>query len=121
MSVAVKFSDDGGWESHGHSAKFCCHSLMHNSKIVDVQLVRSNEVANSNCMEGEGLKRGVEQLRREHSPTDAQKLRSVERAQDRRKNQTPSQKKRDSKRRNMRRKQVDKSAWNQLPVVRMLA
>ena len=40
MSVAVKFSDDGGWESHGHSAKFCCHSLMHNSKIVDVQLSR---------------------------------------------------------------------------------
>ena len=42
-------------------------------------------------MEGEGLKRGLEQLRREHSPTDAQKLRAVERAQDSRKNQTPFQ------------------------------
>ena len=92
MCVAAKVSGDGRCDSPGgHTAKFCCHSLMHNSKIVDVQLVRSNEVANSNCMEGEGLKRGLEQLRREHSPTDAQKLWAVERAQDWLKNQTPFQ------------------------------
>ena len=112
LSVAVKLSGDGRCDSPGHSAKFCCHSLMHYSKIVDVQLVQSNEVANSNCMEGEGLKRGVEQLRREHSPTDAQKLRGVERAQDRCKNHTPSRRKRDSKRHRVRRKQeVGKSVW----------
>ena len=104
VSVAVKVSGDGSCDTPGHSAKFCCHSL--------VQLVQSNEVANSNCMEGEGLKRGVEQLSREHSPTEAQKLRSVERVQDRRKNQTPSRRKPDSKRRRVRRKQeVGKSGW----------
>ena len=87
---------------------------MHNSKIVDVQLVQlvqSNKVANSNSMEGEGLKRGVEQLGGEHSRTEAQKLRAVERAQDRRKNQTPSQRKRDSKRRVRRKQEVGKSGW----------
>ena len=100
MSVAVKVSGDGRCDTPGHSAKFCCYSLiMHNSKIIDVQLVQSNKVANSNCMEGEGLKRGVAQLRREHSPAGAQKLRAAERAQYRRKNQTPTQRKRDIKRR----------------------
>ena len=62
-------------------------------------------------MEGEGLKRGVEQLGGEHSRTEAQKLRAVERAQDRRKNQTPSQRKRDSKRRVRRKQEVGKSGW----------
>ena len=73
MSVAVTVSGDGRCDSPGHSVKFCCHSLMHNSKIVDVQLVQSNEVANSNHMEGEGHKRGVEQLR---SSTHLQMLRN---------------------------------------------
>ena len=62
-------------------------------------------------MEGEGLKRGVEQLRREHSPTDAQKLRFVERAQERCKNQTLSRRKRHSKRHVRRKQEVDKSGW----------
>ena len=112
VSVAVKVSGDGRCDTPGHSAKFCCYSLiMHNSKIIDVQLAQSNKVANSNSMEGEGLKRGVEQLRREHSPTDAQKLRFVERAQERCKNQTLSRRKRHSKRHVRRKQEVDKSGW----------
>jgi solute carrier family 8 (sodium/calcium exchanger) len=55
---------DGRADSPGHSAKYGSYSvvdLLHNN-IIDVQLVQSNEVANSNQMEKEGLMRAFELL-----------------------------------------------------------
>ena len=47
--------------SPGHSAKFSSYSIMDldTEKILDVQLVQVTEVANSNAMELEGLKRSL--------------------------------------------------------------
>ena len=47
--------------SPGHSAKFSSYSIMdlETEKILDVQLVQVTEVANSNAMELEGLKRSL--------------------------------------------------------------
>ncbi|XP_074653355.1 uncharacterized protein LOC141907572 isoform X2 [Tubulanus polymorphus] len=50
--------------SPGHTAKFGSYSLMDlETNVLDVQLVQSSEVTNSNAMELEGLKRSIEFLK----------------------------------------------------------
>lgn len=51
-------------DSPGHSAKYGSYSVMHleSNKIIDIQLVQSNEVGGSYHMELEGLKRSLDQL-----------------------------------------------------------
>lgn len=55
---------DGRCDSPGHNAKYGTYSLMEvaTEKIVDFSLVQVSEVANSNAMEKEGLKRCLEFL-----------------------------------------------------------
>lgn len=55
---------DGRADSPGHSAKYgsYCMMDMKRKKILDVQLVQSNEVSSSNAMEKEGLARGLTKL-----------------------------------------------------------
>eukprot|EP00057_Strongylocentrotus_purpuratus_P012939 XP_011667413.1 PREDICTED: uncharacterized protein LOC105439756 [Strongylocentrotus purpuratus] len=55
---------DGRADSPGHSAKYGSYVLMDlkTSKIMDMQLVQSNEVTSSNAMEKEGLVRGLTSL-----------------------------------------------------------
>ncbi|XP_071795886.1 uncharacterized protein [Asterias amurensis] len=52
---------DGRCDSMGHCVKFGSYSVMDlgANKVLDVQLVQSNEVKNSNAMELKGLKRSV--------------------------------------------------------------
>ncbi|KAK5921361.1 hypothetical protein CgunFtcFv8_025073 [Champsocephalus gunnari] len=52
-------------DSPGHSAKFGSYTMMDlkNNKVVDLQLVQSNEVDGSYHMELEGLKRSLELLK----------------------------------------------------------
>ncbi|XP_063952822.1 uncharacterized protein LOC129282890 isoform X3 [Lytechinus pictus] len=56
---------DGRSDSPGHCAKYGSYTLMDlkRNKILDVQLVQSNEVRNSNAMELEGLARGLTSLK----------------------------------------------------------
>ncbi|KAG1936444.1 hypothetical protein F2P79_018498 [Pimephales promelas] len=51
-------------DSPGHSAKYGAYTLMdlESNIILDIQLVQRNEVAGSDHMEKEGLKRGLEHL-----------------------------------------------------------
>ncbi|XP_061179861.1 uncharacterized protein LOC133188445 [Saccostrea echinata] len=60
----VVLGGDGRCDSPGYSAKYCSYSLMdlETNKIIDVQLVQSNEVRGSTHMELEGLKRGLRHL-----------------------------------------------------------
>ena len=55
---------DGGCDSPGHNAKYGTYSLIEatTEKIIDFSLVEVSEVANSNCMEKEGLKRCLQFL-----------------------------------------------------------
>ena len=57
---------DGRCDSPGHNAKYGTYSVMEvtTEKIVDFSLVQVSEVANSNAMEKEGLKRCLEFLER---------------------------------------------------------
>ena len=50
---------DGRFDSPGHNAKYGPYSLIEvtTEKIIDFSLVQVSEVANSNCMEKEGLQR----------------------------------------------------------------
>ena len=50
----------------GHNAKYGTYSIMHvpTENIIGFSLVQVSEVANSNCMEKEGLKRYLENLER---------------------------------------------------------
>jgi hypothetical protein len=52
---------DGRADSPGHSAKFGSYTMvdLHTNKVIDVQLVQSNEVKSSYHMELEGLKRSL--------------------------------------------------------------
>ena len=63
--MLVKLGGDGCCCSPGHTAKYGSYSLMDvtRSKVVDMQLIQSNEVRNSNAMELEGLKRGLQFLK----------------------------------------------------------
>ena len=58
---------DGRCDSPGHNAKYGTYSLIEvtTEKIVDFSLVQVSEVANSNCMEKEGLKRCLDKLERD--------------------------------------------------------
>ncbi|XP_063963626.1 uncharacterized protein LOC129268390 [Lytechinus pictus] len=55
---------DGRADSPGHSAKYGSYALMDmkRKKIINVELVQSNEVSSSNAMEKEGLARGLAKL-----------------------------------------------------------
>ncbi|XP_068736804.1 uncharacterized protein [Montipora capricornis] len=55
---------DGRCDSPGHSAKYGSYSLtdLEQNKILDSQLVQSNEVKNSNAMGKEGLQRSLQFL-----------------------------------------------------------
>ena len=57
-------ASDGRCDSPGHNTKYGTYSLMEVTweKIVDFSLVQVSEVANSNCMEKEELKRCLERL-----------------------------------------------------------
>ena len=58
---------DGRCDSPGHNAKYAMYRLIEvtTEKIVDFSLVQVSEVANSNCMEKEGLKRCLDKLERD--------------------------------------------------------
>lgn len=60
----VKLAGDSRADSPGYSAKYGTYSLIETSinKVVDVQVVQSNEVASSGHMELEGLKRALQDL-----------------------------------------------------------
>ncbi|XP_072168561.1 uncharacterized protein [Diadema setosum] len=55
---------DGRADSPGHSAKYGAYTLMdmESKKVLNIQLVQSNEVTSSNAMEKEGLVRGLAEL-----------------------------------------------------------
>ncbi|XP_019859639.1 PREDICTED: uncharacterized protein LOC109587862 [Amphimedon queenslandica] len=59
--TALVLGGDGRADSPGHSAKYGTYSLveLNHNIILDIQLVQSNEVKNSNNMELEGLKRAM--------------------------------------------------------------
>ncbi|KAK3100232.1 hypothetical protein FSP39_016728 [Pinctada imbricata] len=63
----VRIGGDGRCCSPGHTAKFGSYTVMDLSsdKILDIQLVQSNEVANSHNMEIEGLLRSLTYLEEE--------------------------------------------------------
>lgn len=65
--LPVKLGGDARCCSPGHTAKFGSYSLMNldSSKVLDVQLVQSNEVHSSYHMELEGLKRSLARLEEE--------------------------------------------------------
>ncbi|XP_062591608.1 uncharacterized protein LOC134253115 isoform X1 [Saccostrea cucullata] len=67
---AVKLGGDARCCSPGHTAKFGSYSVMDlsTSKVLDIQLVQSNEVPNSYHMELEGLKRCLRKLHQEEIP-----------------------------------------------------
>ncbi|XP_063436058.1 uncharacterized protein LOC134717453 [Mytilus trossulus] len=60
----VVLGGDGRCDSPGYSAKYGSYTLMdlNTNKILDIQLVQSNEVKGSTHMELEGLKRGLSLL-----------------------------------------------------------
>ena len=55
----VILGGDGRCDSPGHNAKYCSYSVvdLKENKVLDMQLVQSNEVSSSNAMEVEGLAR----------------------------------------------------------------
>ena len=59
---------DGRADSPGHSAKYGSYTLMElqSKKVMDIELVQSNEVGGSNNMELEGLVRSLDYLEREN-------------------------------------------------------
>ncbi|XP_071498945.1 uncharacterized protein [Diadema antillarum] len=63
---------DGRADSPGHSAKYGSYTLLDlkRDKIIDVQLVQSNEVKNSNAMEKEGLARALASLQDKQMKVD---------------------------------------------------
>ncbi|XP_033756770.1 uncharacterized protein LOC117339337 [Pecten maximus] len=63
----LKLGGDARCSSPGHTAKYGSYTLMdvETSKVIDLQLVQSNEVKNSYNMELEGLKRSLRFLEEE--------------------------------------------------------
>ncbi|XP_051727731.1 uncharacterized protein LOC127500556 isoform X3 [Ctenopharyngodon idella] len=66
QSETVSLGGDMRADSPGHCAKYGSYSMMDLStnKIVDIQLIQSNEVGSSVCMEKEGLIQSLEFLER---------------------------------------------------------
>jgi len=64
MSGKLEIGSDGRADSPGHSAKYGSYSVLELrlNKVIDIQLVQSNEVGGSYHMELEGLARTVELL-----------------------------------------------------------
>jgi Transposase len=64
MPGGIVIGGDGRADSPGHSAKFGSYTTMELrlNKVIDIQLVQSNEVGGSYHMELEGLKRSIEFL-----------------------------------------------------------
>ncbi|XP_052458985.1 uncharacterized protein LOC128017581 isoform X2 [Carassius gibelio] len=60
----IALSGDMRADSPGHSAKYGSYTLLHpdSNKILDIQLIQSNEVGGSAHMEKEGLRRGLDHL-----------------------------------------------------------
>ncbi|XP_067299120.1 uncharacterized protein [Pseudorasbora parva] len=60
----IALSGDMRADSPGHSAKYGSYSLLHldSNKILDIQLIQSNEVEGRAHMEKEGLRRGLDRL-----------------------------------------------------------
>ncbi|XP_046339478.2 uncharacterized protein LOC124120650 isoform X2 [Haliotis rufescens] len=58
---SIRLAGDARCCSPGHTAKYGSYTLIDvdTNHVLDIQLVQSNEVANSNAMELEGLKRGL--------------------------------------------------------------
>ncbi|XP_021351637.1 uncharacterized protein LOC110449233 [Mizuhopecten yessoensis] len=67
---SLKLGGDARCSSPGHTAKYGSYTFMdvETAKVVDIQLVQSNEVKNSNAMELEGLKRCFQFLKDEGIP-----------------------------------------------------
>lgn len=63
----LKLGGDARCSSPGHTAKYGSYTFMdvETSKVIYIQLVHCNEVKNSNAMELEGLKRGLQFLKDE--------------------------------------------------------
>ena len=59
---------DGRADSPGHSAKYGSYTLMElqSKKVIDIEVVQSNEVGGSNNMELEGLIRSLDYLESEN-------------------------------------------------------
>ncbi|KAL9977530.1 hypothetical protein ACROYT_G014943 [Oculina patagonica] len=64
---SLVLAGDGRCDSPGHNAKYGTYIIMHvpTEKILDFALKQVTEVANSNCMEKEGLKRCLQNLERD--------------------------------------------------------
>ncbi|XP_075536996.1 uncharacterized protein LOC142572060 [Dermacentor variabilis] len=63
-STGAQLAGDSRADSPGYCAKYGTYSLLDTSlnRVIDVQLVQSNEVTNSGAMELEGLKRALKAL-----------------------------------------------------------
>ncbi|KAG1714000.1 hypothetical protein GQR58_001851 [Nymphon striatum] len=72
MDGGLVLGCDGRADSPGHSAKYGSYIVLEEriNKIIDHQLVQSNEVANSGQMEKEGLIRAVSKLQDAELPID---------------------------------------------------
>ncbi|XP_026063069.1 uncharacterized protein LOC113046429 [Carassius auratus] len=68
----IALSGDMRADSPGHSAKYGSYTLLHldSNKILDIQLIQSNEVGGSAHMEKEGLRRGLDHLESNHLQVD---------------------------------------------------
>ncbi|XP_069133572.1 uncharacterized protein [Argopecten irradians] len=69
---SVCIGGDGRADTPGHSAKYGSYTVMDLDcgKVIDVQLVQSNEVKSSCHMEKEGLVRAIHKLHQEHVVVD---------------------------------------------------
>ncbi|XP_064598240.1 uncharacterized protein LOC135464679 [Liolophura sinensis] len=65
LGEGLHIGGDGRADSPGHSAKYGTYTTMelHLGKVINLQLVQSNEAKNSNWMELEGLKRSIDCLK----------------------------------------------------------
>ena len=64
MEGGLELAGDGRSDSPGHSAKYGGYNILELriNKVLDMQLVQSNEVGSSNACELEGIKRSMQFL-----------------------------------------------------------
>ena len=72
MDGGLILSGDCRSDSPGHCAKYGSYSVMeqHTNKVLDIQLVQSNKVPNSNWCELEGLKRSLRHIEQSNLVVD---------------------------------------------------